>query len=283
MQKDIYLSRINSEQRPLVMGILNITPDSFSDGGCFIDPQSALLQASKMLKDGADIIDLGGESTRPGAGPVDSKEQLRRILPVMNLLRSSLSIDCLLSVDTTQSNVAEKALQAGVDIVNDISAGLHDPRMFSMVAERSVPIVLMHMQGTPFTMQNNPVYTNVVEEVAEFLIRRAELAEKTGIKRENIILDPGIGFGKRQIDNLKLIAQIRRIVDIGYTVLLGTSRKRFMGSICGEKEAVELLGATIATTVYGVEQGVKIFRVHDVKPNRQAVDVTVNLMRNRIE
>jgi dihydropteroate synthase len=263
------------------MGILNVTPDSFSDGGRFLNVQDSLRHALKMVEEGADIIDIGGESTRPGSESIAGSEQLRRIAPVIECLRANLPDNCLLSVDTTQGEVARAALELGIDMLNDVSAGLGDNRMLAIAAEYDVPIVLMHMQGTPKTMQDNPVYDDVVDEVATFLVHRGEAAEAVGVRRENIVIDPGIGFGKRRDDNLKLISNIDRLADSGYTVLLGASRKRFMGSICGEHHPDELLGATVATTVMGVCKGVRIFRVHDVKPNRQAADVTEALLRVR--
>lgn len=263
---------------PLIMGILNVTPDSFSDGGFFFDIKLAVSQALKMVEDGADIIDIGGESTRPGAQRVSPYNQIERVVPVVKALRRCLSENFPLSVDTTSSLVAEAALTAGADLVNDVSAGLDDPGMFGTVARFGVPIVLMHMQGTPATMQDNPVYQDVVGEVAAFLESRAILAQQSGIARGNIIIDPGIGFGKRKQDNLQLMAALDRFVATGYPVLLGTSRKRFMGAVCGESQPVELLGATVATTALGVAKGVKIFRVHDVRENRQAAQVMAAIL-----
>lgn len=259
--------------RRLVMGILNITPDSFSDGGLYLNEVEAVRQGQKMADDGADIIDIGGESTQPGALPVSSEEQIRRIVPVVRQLSVRLGVEGIISVDTTQSVVAEAALGAGARIVNDVSAGRADPKMFSLVSEYQAGIVLMHMQGTPLTMQDNPAYVDVVEEVAGFLEERAAKAIEAGITRDRIIIDPGIGFGKTKIDNLRLLASLDRFVRIGFPVLLGASRKRFMGAICNESRPSDLLGATIATTTLGVMKGVGIFRVHDVRANRQAIDV----------
>ncbi|BBA34637.1 dihydropteroate synthase [Methylocaldum marinum] len=232
-----------------------------------------------MVSDGADIIDIGGESTRPGADPVDEELQTARVLPIIRHLRQHLPQDVLLSIDTTRSRVAEEAIAAGVNMVNDVSAGRDDPRMFTVAAKADVPLVLMHMQGRPKDMQNNPTYGDVVEEVLAFLIERTAAAKFEGVAAKNLIIDPGIGFGKRKDDNLRLIHSLPRFVATGYKVLLGASRKRFMGAICGETCPTELLGATIATTVLGVSAGVKMFRVHDVKPNRQAADVTAAVLR----
>ena len=255
------------------MGILNLTPDSFSDGGRYSDTPAAVRRALAMVEEGADIVDIGGESTRPGADPVAAAVQLARVLPVLEELRCRLPPNRAISIDTTRAEVAEAALQAGANWVNDISAGRDDPAMFAKVAEAGVPIVLMHMQGTPKTMQDDPRYENVVDEVLAFLEARIAAAERSGIRPERIVIDPGIGFGKRRQDNLRLLAELERFVATGYPVLLGASRKRFMGTICGETRPTELLGARIATTALGVAKGVKIFRVHDVRPNRQAADV----------
>lgn len=260
---------------PVLMGILNVTPDSFSDGGRHAVPETALERARAMLYAGADIIDVGGESTRPGADPVPAEEQLRRILPVVETLRRELPGECPISIDTTRSGVAEAALKAGADMVNDISAGRDDPAMFATVARFGAPIVLTHMQGTPKTMQVNPTYTAVVDEVLGFLMERAALAHAAGIPPENILIDPGIGFGKRKCDNLELLANLGRFVETGYRVLLGTSRKRFMGAICNIDDPTQLVTATAVTTALGVMAGVRVFRIHDVRENRQAADVAI--------
>ncbi|MDE0153245.1 MAG: dihydropteroate synthase, partial [Gammaproteobacteria bacterium] len=213
------------------MGILNVTPDSFSDGGAYPSTDRALARALEMVEEGATLIDIGGESTRPGADRVDAAEQKRRILDVVEQVSRTVSGEVLVSVDTTLSEVACAALDAGAGMVNDTSAGRDDPEILSLVAERGVPCCLMHMQGTPKTMQDDPQYSDVVEEVREFLAERAEVAQQAGVEPGNIIVDPGIGFGKQTAHNLQLIAQLNRIVELGYPVLLGTSRKRFMGEI----------------------------------------------------
>jgi dihydropteroate synthase len=254
------------------MGILNTTPDSFSDGGRYLDSRNAVEHAMRMVAEGAEIIDIGGESTRPGALPVCADEQLARSLPIIAALRAALP-DILISIDTSLAGVAEAALLAGADIINDISAGSNDPAMFTVAARHCCPIVLMHMQGQPETMQDNPNYQNVVQEVCNYLIKRADCALQAGIAKENIVFDPGIGFGKRRQDNLDLLAHLNRLVALGYPVLLGTSRKRFMGALCDETQAHNLLGATVATTALGVDAGVSILRVHDVRENKQAAIV----------
>jgi len=266
-------SMFNKITKPLIMGILNVTPDSFSDGGKFTNIDSAIKQVRKMLSEGVDIIDIGGESTRPGSASVTEDEQISRVVPVIKAIRSNFPDTLLISIDTTLSAVAKSALDAGANIINDISAGQGDKNILTLASEYDVPIILMHMQGTPQTMQDNPSYEEVVTEVCESLICSVEEAMAAGIKKENIALDPGIGFGKRREDNINLLAQLERIVALGYPVLLGTSRKRFMGSLCAVSEPAELVTATAVTTALGVMSGVPMFRVHDVKENRQAADV----------
>lgn len=259
-------------QVPQIMGILNTTPDSFSDGGRYNDVDAAVRRAEIMIEEGADILDVGGESTRPGSDPVPADEQIRRVVPVIEAIRRRHPAT-LISIDTTQSKVAEAALNAGASIVNDISGGRGDPAMLTLVAEAGAAIVLMHMQGAPKTMQDNPYYDDVVAEVADALRRQVDSAVAAGVKPERLAIDPGIGFGKRKQDNIDLLAHLDRFVAMGYPVLLGTSRKRFMGSICNVSEPCELVTATAVTTALGVMAGVGMFRVHDVKANRQAADV----------
>lgn len=259
-------------ETPLIMGILNLTPDSFSDGGLCGDADIAVARALEMVAQGADLIDIGGESTRPGAQRVDAVEQRSRIIPVIERLARVLP-KVRISVDTTRREVAAAAIAAGATLVNDVSAGRDDPGLFDLVAGCGADLVLMHMQGTPLTMQDNPTYENVVEDVLGFLVERAAAAEQVGVPRSRILIDPGIGFGKRKIDNLMLLASLERFVATGYPVLLGASRKRFMGAICGEAQPTDLVAATAATTALGVMAGVRMFRVHDVRENRQAADV----------
>jgi dihydropteroate synthase len=257
---------------PLIMGILNVTPDSFSDGGEFFDLSRALAHARRMIAEGAAIIDIGGESSRPGAEPVSAADQLARVLPVIEGLKSELRETCALSIDARVAAVADRAVAAGATMINDISGG-GDPEMLHVAAARAVPIVLMHMQGSPETMQNDPSYTDVVREICAFLRERADRAMQAGIPRRNIIVDPGIGFGKSKRHNLEILGQLHRITELGFTVMLGTSRKRFMGAICRETEFKDLVGATCATTALGTLAGVGILRVHDVRENRQAMEV----------
>ena len=264
---------INDCTKPLMMGILNVTPDSFSDGGKYHRVDAAVVQVELMLKEGADMIDIGGESTRPGSDTVNSDEQIQRVIPVILAIRRNFADDILISIDTTLSTVAEAALNAGADLINDVSAGLNDPDILTLAAKRAVPIILMHRLGTPKTMQENPYYDDVVTEVIAFLKSRVTAALAAGIEKNNILLDPGIGFGKRKQDNLDLLANLDKLVALGFPVLLGTSRKRFMGAICNASEPSELVTATAVTTALGVMAGVQLFRVHDVKANRQAADV----------
>ena len=260
------------------MGILNITPDSFSDGGRYQNCDLAVEQALLMVAEGADIVDVGGESTRPGSARVSAADQIGRVVPIIRALRQQLPATCTISIDTTLSEVAVAAVKAGAGLVNDVSAGTDDPLLFKAVAHLGAPIVLMHRQGTPETMQDNPVYADMVGEVRAYLEGRANAAIAAGIPHESIIIDPGIGFGKKKAHNLQLMAGLSVFVDTGFPVLLGASRKRFMGAVCHEQAPSELLGATVATTVLGVMAGIKIFRVHDIKPNRQAADVTTAIL-----
>jgi dihydropteroate synthase len=264
---------ILQSDRPIIMGILNVTSDSFSDGGRYLDTGAAVDHAVRMAEEGADIIDVGGESTRPGAERVAAAGQKERVLPVVERLREALPANVGISIDTTLAAVAGAALDAGAAVINDVSAGRDDEAMLRLAAARKAAVVLMHMQGTPATMQDNPRYGDVVEDIRAFLLERARAAEAAGLEKDCIILDPGIGFGKTREHNLALLANLDRFVDTGYAVMLGTSRKRFMGAICRIEAYDELIGATCATTALGVMTGVRLFRVHDVKPNRQAADV----------
>lgn len=259
--------------KPMIMGILNVTPDSFSDGGHYTRIDAALRQVDKMLTEGADIIDIGGESTRPGADHVFAEEQIRRVLPVITAIRQRFGTTISISIDTTLSSVAEAALATGADLINDVSGGDADPAILTLAAVSNVPIILMHSQGTPKTMQDNPFYNDVVAEVSASLATKAANAQKAGVDQTNILVDPGIGFGKRKQDNLDLLANLDKIAALGFPVLLGASRKRFMGSLCNVAEPSELITATAVTTALGVMAGIKIFRVHDVKENKQALEV----------
>lgn len=258
---------------PRIMGILNCTPDSFSDGGRYLAIESALTRGLAMCQQGADVLDIGGESTRPGAQSVAAAEQERRVLDVIRQLRLRIPPQVLMSIDTTSAQVAAAALTAGVNWINDTSAGADDPQMLPLAADWAVPIILMHRQGQPAEMQTNPQYTNVVREVCTHLTARVEIALAAGIRPENILLDPGIGFGKRPAHNWTLLAGLSELVALGFPVVLGTSCKRFLAMQCGDCPPTALRPATCATTALGVMAGVQIFRVHDVIGNRQAADV----------
>ncbi len=261
---------------PCVMGIVNVTPDSFSDGGRFFGLQEALAQATALVHDGAGIIDIGGESTRPGSDSVAVEEELRRVVPVVEAMTASLPVP--ISVDTTKALVAERALAAGAGIINDISALRSDPELVDVIADAGCPICLMHMLGEPKTMQDAPVYGDVVAEVAAFLEERMNFALAHGVREEQLILDPGIGFGKTVEHNLVLLRELSRFCEFGRPVLLGTSRKRFLGAVVGG-EPRERATATAATTVIGALAGAHIFRVHDVKPNAEALRVAQAVLR----
>jgi len=262
---------------PLIMGILNLTPDSFSDGGRYLAPEQALAHGLRMAEEGADIIDVGGESTRPGAEPVPAAEQCRRVLEVIRALRAQLPDGVRISIDTSLGEVATAAVRAGADMLNDVSAGRDDPGIFALAANRGLPLVLMHMRGTPRTMQEAPRYDDVVEEVRQFLLGRVRAAVAAGVPEEQLVLDPGIGFGKTVEHNLALLRGLRRLTTLGCPLLLGASRKRFMQAACGTVAGAELVGATCATTALGVWQDVRIFRVHDVRANRQAATLSWRL------
>ena len=257
---------------PVVVGILNVTPDSFSDGGDFFDPEAAAEHAAAMLDEGADMLDVGGESTRPGSDPVSQEEEIRRVVPVLKRILS-VRPEAVISVDTYRSGTAKAALEAGASLVNDVTALRGDPGMVSLIEEAACPVILMHMQGEPKTMQKEPNYQDVVREVRDFLAERAEYAVAAGVNLENIIVDPGIGFGKNFQHNLALLRNLDALVDLGFPVLIGTSRKSFVERITGVQEARDRVFGTVATTVLAFEQGATFFRVHDVRANRQALAV----------
>ena len=259
---------------PVLMGILNVTPDSFSDGGEFFGAEPAVARAGKMLDEGARMVDVGGESTRPGSEPVSPEEELRRVMPVVRGILESRP-ETIISIDTYRASTAEVALDAGAQVVNDVTALRGDPKMAGVVAERGCPVVLMHMLGEPKTMQKAPRYEDVVREVRDFLAGRAEHAVKAGVEKENIILDPGIGFGKTLEHNLALLNRLDALVELGFPVLIGASRKSFLGKIVGCDNAKDRLFGTIATTVLAYGLGVNLFRVHDIRANREALKVAM--------
>ncbi len=260
---------------PVLVGILNVTPDSFSDGGDHFDLEAAVRHAARMLDEGAQVIDVGGESTRPGSDPVPAEEEVRRVVPVIRKIVSDYP-DAIISIDTYRTSTAKAALEAGARIVNDVTALRKDPEMTNLVADAGCPVILMHMQGEPKTMQQNPSYEEVVREVRDFLAERADRAISAGVKPENIVLDPGIGFGKTLEHNLKLLKYLDAIVDLGFPVLVGTSRKGMFGKIPGAgspENPKERLFGTVAANVMAYERGVTFFRVHDVRENREALAV----------
>lgn len=258
------------------MGVINITPDSFSDGGLHFDKDKAVARGLQLREEGSDIIDIGGESTRPGSKPITEEEELRRVIPVISALRKKT--DSLISIDTTKSEVARVALDEGADIINDISSSSFDPKTFSLAAKRGAPVILMHMKGIPRNMQVNPFYENVLLEVKSFLKEKIEIAQAAGIKKEKIIIDPGIGFGKRHKDNLVLIKNLHFFEDLDQPILIGISRKSFIGKILDSPPQQRLEG-TIASAVLSVVHGAQILRVHDVSSVKKAVLVAEAIIK----
>jgi len=253
--------------RTLIMGILNVTPDSFSDGSLFFDADKAVEHAKRMANEGADIIDVGGESTRPNAEPVSEEEELKRVQPV--IARLAIELDMPISIDTYKPRVAEECLKSGANLVNDIT-GLRSKEMLKTAAKYNVPVVIMHMKGTPKNMQQNPAYGDVVKEIKEFFIDRICEAEKAGIK--NIIIDPGIGFGKTTEHNLQILKRLSELKELGCPILIGTSRKSFIGNVTGLPVNARLEG-TLVSVAIAIMNGANIVRVHDVKECRKAVQI----------
>ncbi|MEM9417507.1 MAG: dihydropteroate synthase [Planctomycetota bacterium] len=265
--------------RPRLMGILNLTPDSFSDGGKYEELEVAVMRGLVMAREGANLIDVGGESSRPGAERVSADQQIQRTAGVIEALRHTLDGEdyehLAISIDTTRSEVARAALDAGAGMLNDISAGREDPGMLTLAAERGVPICLMHMHGQPKSMQAAPSYEDVVQEIEAFLAGRVEAAVAVGVERSQVVIDPGIGFGKTVEHNLAILRAMPRYVATGQPVLLGASRKSFLAKLQGDPEGKiepDPAGGTAATTALGVAAGVQLFRVHDAALNRQAMD-----------
>lgn len=255
---------------PLIMGILNVTPDSFSDGGRFLDSEKAVGQGLRMAAEGAAIIDVGGESTRPGAEEVSSEEELARVIPVIRRLAAETGL--AISVDTTKAVVAREALKAGAHIINDVSALSHDAHMPQVAQEYGAGVVLMHMQGTPRTMQNNPEYSDVVRDVTSYLTGRADRLINAGLERATLAIDPGIGFGKTLEHNLQLLAGTGALVRTGYPVVIGLSRKSFLGRLTG-CEVGERLAPGLSALAFCVLNGAHVMRVHDVKESVHAAKV----------
>ncbi len=263
-------------ERPLLMGIVNVTPDSFFDGGQFCDPERAVAHALRLVEEGADLLDIGAESTRPGALPVDEQEERRRLVPVVAAVAKAVSVP--ISVDTSKAEVARAAIDAGAIMVNDVTALRGDSAMVGVVAQAGVALVLMHMQGTPDIMQHAPRYDDVVGEVAQFLAERVRYAIDHGVARDRIVVDPGIGFGKTLGHNLDLLANLRVFAELGYPLLVGPSRKGFIGQLTDQ--SVEACGwGTAGVVALAVEQGATILRVHDVGPMKDVAKVAVAIAR----
>jgi len=264
-------------RRPLIMGILNVTPDSFSDGSRFLDPQRAVARALEMEAEGADIIDIGGESTRPNAAPVDEDEELRRVLPVLEGLAGQLKIP--ISIDTYKAVVAERALAAGTEIVNDISGLTFDERMAEVVAAARAGLVVMHTRGMPAEMQKETGYHSLINEITQSLRASLARAETAGIAATRVVIDPGIGFGKSVDGNLEILARLREFAVLGRPILIGTSRKSFIGKVL-DREGGDRLFGTAATVAVALLNGASIFRVHDVREMRDLVDMTQAIVKH---
>jgi dihydropteroate synthase len=265
-------------QRAMIMGVLNVTPDSFSDGGQFFDRAAAVEQGTRMIAEGADIIDIGGESTRPGADEVAEQDELRRVVPVIETLAPAIG-GKLISIDTMKAGVARVALRAGAKIINDVTGGRCDAEMMPLAAESGAGFIIMHMQGTPRTMQTNPQYDDVVSEVAEFFRQQYACALLCGIDPMTIAFDPGIGFGKTLQHNLELLRNLSRLRVEDRPLVVGVSRKSFLGKAIDSPELADRVAPTIATTALIRDRGADVIRVHDVKPNVAALRVTEALLQ----
>lgn len=268
----------NWGERTYIMGVLNVTPDSFSDGGEFYHPTTALAQAQHLVEAGADILDIGGQSTRPGAEQISVEEELHRVLPMVEAVRSQLSIP--ISVDTTRAAVAQKAVEAGADMVNDISGGTFDPDMFSTIAQLGVPIVLMHIRGTPQTMQQFTDYQDLIGEIYEFLERQLAAAQEAGIWRSHLMIDPGIGFAKTAEQNLEILRQLPAFRALGVPMLVGVSRKSFIGRILNQPDPKARVWGTAAACCGAIAGSADILRVHDVLEMRDVCRVADAIWRN---
>jgi len=265
-------------KKPVLMGILNITPDSFSDGGRFYRLEDAIAQYGRMIREGADIIDIGGESSRPGSAGLSAHDELERILPVIKEIKDKY--DACISVDTYKPEVAESALKAGADIINDIYGINVNRDMLEIIAGYSAGVCLMHMRGTPETMQNDTFYNDIVAEIKSGLRSSADAALKCGVKRESVAIDPGIGFGKDLKGNIRILCDLDKFSDLDFPILIGTSRKSFIGKILGNDSEDRLIG-TVASNIIALSKGARIFRVHDVKENRSAIDVAFRILKEQ--
>jgi dihydropteroate synthase len=283
-----------------LMGIVNVTPDSFSDGGRFLEAEAAIAHGLKLIEEGAQIVDVGGESTRPGAEPVGADQELRRVAPVIEAIAAAMTDRAVIaattatatndgaataraqiSIDTSKASVARAALDAGATLVNDVTALRGDPQMASVVAESGAECCLMHMLGEPRTMQQEPRYVDVVDDVKAFLLARLEFAVGEGIAEDRVLLDPGIGFGKTVAHNLELLRRLGELVELGRPVVIGTSRKSFLGRLAGAPESSRRLAGTLATNVLALERGARVFRVHDVASAREALAVAAATLGER--
>ena len=263
------IAKAAQRRRPLIMGIVNVTPDSFSDGGRFFDPSDALRHAERLVESGADLLDIGGESTRPGASPVDEQQELARVLPVIEAIRDRMDIP--ISIDSMKPGVMRRAVAAGASMINDVN-GLRQPGALEAAAELAVPVCIMHMQGRPETMQNRPEYSSVVDEVFDFFVERIEACNAAGIRPENLILDPGFGFGKTLTHNLQLLAELERFIQLR-PLLIGISRKSMLGQITGHEHAQDRTAASVAAAMLAADRGAAIVRVHDVAETVDAFKV----------
>jgi dihydropteroate synthase len=268
--------KLDLSSRTHIMGILNVTPDSFSDGGRFYKFDDAIRQGMKMAEEGADIIDVGGESTRPGSNPVSLEEELSRVIPVIESLSKSLNIP--VSIDTYKAKVAQAALNAGAQMINDISALRFDPELKKVAASYDVPVALMHIQGTPRTMQENPYYEDVIREITAYLKESIQIAKNAGIDQEKVIIDPGIGFGKRLEDNLNILKNLKRFSILNCPILIGCSRKSFIGNILN-LPLEERLEGSLAALAVSVMNGVHMVRVHDVKESKRVVNLVDAILK----
>ena len=263
-------SKINLNDYPIIMGVLNLTPDSFSDGGKYNKKNLGLLHARKLIKSGSSIIDIGGESTRPGAKELKVKKEWQRIEPTLKKLKYE---KCLISLDTRKSEIMQKGIKFGVNMINDVSGLKHDPKTINILKHYKIPFVIHHMQGTPETMQKNPKYKNVVLDVYDFFEKQIKLIKNKGISHNNIIIDPGIGFGKNLKHNITLISNISLFHSLGFPILIGISRKRFIKDLSGINDSQERLGGTISSVLFGMLQGVQMYRVHNVNEVNQSIKV----------
>jgi len=275
--KKKYFSKLNLNHAPLLMGILNITPDSFSDGGKFLKNYTANKQIIKLIKDGADIIDIGGESTRPGSRVVNASQEWKRIKNKMKFLNKQ---KCFISLDTRKSSVIKKSLIYKVDLINDVSGLDYDKEIINILKKHNIPFVIHHIQGTPKTMQQNPKYSNVLLDIYDYFEKKLKLIKTNNIKHKNIILDPGIGFGKNLKHNITLISQISIFHSLGYPIMLGLSKKKFIKDLSGYNDSKERFGGTISSCLYSALQGVQILRIHDVNEIKQALKVFKKLQFN---